>query len=87
MEEQKLPGEDRINVHKNARLTPTYPLTAQLIDATTGLRLWAEGYDRNLEDIFAIQDQIMREIVVALDVELPEGERSRLWARGISRVR
>ena len=41
-------------------------MTAQLIDATTGLHLWAERYDRILDDIFAIQDEITREIVVAL---------------------
>ncbi len=62
-------------------------MTAQLIDPTMGLHLWAVRYDRNLEDIFAIQDEIMREIVVALNVELREGEPSWLRARGISCVR
>ncbi len=57
-------------------------VTAQLIDATTGLHLWAERYDRDLEDIFAIQDEIMREIVVALDVHLIAGEQARLWSSG-----
>jgi adenylate cyclase len=57
-------------------------VTAQLIDATTGLHLWAERYDRNLEDIFAVQDQITREIIVAMDVQLREGEQHRIWASG-----
>ena len=37
-------------------------ITAQLIDATTGKHLWAERYDRNLRDIFAIQDEILRSL-------------------------
>jgi len=57
-------------------------VTAQLIDATTGLHLWAERYDRELEDIFAVQDEITREIVVAMDVQLREGEQHRVWASG-----
>jgi len=57
-------------------------VTAQLIDATTGHHIWAERYDRELKDIFAVQDEIMREIVVALDVELREGEQVRFWSSG-----
>ncbi len=57
-------------------------VTAQLIDATTGLHLWAERYERDLEDIFAVQDEITREIVVALDVQLREGEQHRVWSGG-----
>ena len=57
-------------------------VTAQLIDATTGHHIWAERYDRELQDIFAVQDEIMREIVVALDVELREGEQARFWSSG-----
>jgi tetratricopeptide (TPR) repeat protein len=57
-------------------------VTAQLIDATTGLHLWAERYDRDLEDIFAVQDEIVREIVTALDVKLREGEQHRIWSSG-----
>jgi adenylate cyclase len=57
-------------------------VTAQLIDATTGYHIWAERYDRELKDIFAVQDEIMREIVIALDVELNEGEQARAWSSG-----
>ena len=55
-------------------------VTSQLIDAKTGHHLWAERYDRNLEDIFAVQDEITREIVVALDVHLSAGEQARVWS-------
>jgi adenylate cyclase len=49
-------------------------ITAQLIDAITGRHLWAERYDRNLSDIFAVQDEITINIITALRVELTEGE-------------
>jgi adenylate cyclase len=61
-------------------------VTAQLIDATSGHHIWAERYDRELNDIFAVQDEIMREIVVALDVELNEGEQARIWSSGTTNV-
>jgi TolB-like protein/Flp pilus assembly protein TadD len=41
-------------------------ITAQLIDAQTGAHLWAERYDRDLEDIFAVQDEVTRRIVTSL---------------------
>ena len=61
-------------------------VTAQLIDATTGHHIWAERYDRELKDIFAVQDEIMREIVIALDVELNEGEQARAWSSGTTNL-
>ena len=57
-------------------------VTAQLIDAISGHHLWAERYDRDLNDIFTVQDEIVREIVVALDVELIEGEQAKAWSSG-----
>ena len=54
-------------------------ITAQLIDAATGHHRWAERYDRDLSDIFALQDEITREIVTAVDVELTEGDQIRVW--------
>jgi adenylate cyclase len=45
-------------------------ITAQLIDATTGGHLWAERYDRDLTDIFAVQDEVTRQIVDVLKVKL-----------------
>jgi adenylate cyclase len=53
-----------------------------LIDALKGTHLWAEKYDRDLKDIFAIQDDITREIITALQVKLTEGEQARIWSRG-----
>jgi TolB-like protein/Tfp pilus assembly protein PilF len=56
-------------------------VTAQLIDATTGHHLWSERYDRDLEDIFAIQDDITMEIMKAMRVKLTRGEQARLWGK------
>ncbi len=54
-------------------------VTAQLIDATTGNHVWAERYDRDLEDIFAVQDAVVQAIVAALvqRVSAAEVERTR----------
>lgn len=57
-------------------------ITAQLIDATTGQHLWAERYDRNLNDIFALQDEITMKIITALQVKLTVGEQARVLAKG-----
>ena len=52
-------------------------LTAQLIDALTGKHLWAERYDRDLKDIFALQDEITARILEELQVKLVFGEQYR----------
>jgi len=57
-------------------------VTAQLIDAQTGNHLWAERYDRDLKDVFAIQDEITKKIITALQVKLTEGEMARSYAKG-----
>jgi TolB-like protein/Flp pilus assembly protein TadD len=57
-------------------------ITAQLIDAVKGIHLWAERYDRDLKDIFAIQDDITKQIIAALHVKLTIGEDARLSAKG-----
>ncbi|UCD79161.1 MAG: tetratricopeptide repeat protein [Desulfobacterales bacterium] len=57
-------------------------ITAQLIDAITGRHLWAERYDRKLEDIFSIQDEITKKIITELQVKLTAGEQARILARG-----
>jgi TolB-like protein/DNA-binding winged helix-turn-helix (wHTH) protein len=46
-------------------------ITAQLIDATTGYHLWSERYDRPLQDIFAVQDEIVQKIVTTLKLQIP----------------
>lgn len=53
-------------------------ITAQLVDATTEGHLWAERYDRDLKDIFALQDEVAQKIVAALAVKLTEDEQKRL---------
>jgi adenylate cyclase len=57
-------------------------ITAQLIDASTGNHLWAERYDRELKDIFAVQDEITKKIITAMQVKLTVGEQARAAARG-----
>ncbi len=52
-------------------------ISAQLIDATTGNHIWAERYDRELKDIFALQDEITSAIVTAVEPELAGAERDR----------
>ena len=58
-------------------------ITAQLIDTESGNHAWAGRFDRTLEDVFAIQDEITEEIVTALDVELLEGELQRVWRKAL----
>jgi len=53
-------------------------ITAQLIDATTGGHLWADRYDRDLTDIFEVQDDVTHRIVDALKVTLSPAEKARL---------
>ncbi len=54
-------------------------ITAQLIDATTGHHLWAERYDRELKDIFALQDEITVKILTALQIKLSRAMRANIW--------
>jgi adenylate cyclase len=56
-------------------------ITAQLIDATKDSHVWAERYDRELNDIFALQDEISQAIVAALKVRLLPGERKAIENR------
>lgn len=62
-------------------------VTAQLIDAVSGHHLWAEHYDRELADIFVVQDDISHSVVVELQVKLVTGERARPWATGTKSVK
>ncbi|MDH3557634.1 MAG: tetratricopeptide repeat protein [Deltaproteobacteria bacterium] len=61
-------------------------ITAQLIDALNGHHLWAKRYDRNLKDIFAVQDEITKEIISAMQVKLTEGEQVRAAAKGTNNL-
>ena len=70
LEGSVLRSEDRVRV------------TAQLIDTKTGHHLWAESYDRDIEDIFELQDDITLNILESLHVKLAEGEQARFVGRG-----
>jgi adenylate cyclase len=61
-------------------------ITAQLIDGSSGGHLWAERYDRELTDIFEVQDDVTKQIVGALKVTLSEGEQSLIHDGGTKNV-
>jgi adenylate cyclase len=56
-------------------------VTAQLIDAATGNHLWAERYDRDLADVFAVQDEITEAVATAIEPAVDETERQRAARR------
>ncbi|MBP1695743.1 MAG: adenylyl cyclase class-3/4/guanylyl cyclase [Deltaproteobacteria bacterium] len=56
-------------------------INAQLIDALTGHHLWAERYERDLKDLFALQDEITMKILTATQVKLTEGEQALTFAK------
>ena len=75
-------------------------ITAQLTDAKDGAHLWAERYDRAIDDVFAIQDEITLMLATEMQVKLTEGEQARLhyttttnveawtyWVQGMSHRR
>jgi adenylate cyclase len=62
-------------------------ITAQLVKAATGYHLWSERYDRETEDVFAIQDEIAQSVVSALKVILTDRERQALVRMPTSDVR
>jgi adenylate cyclase len=53
-------------------------INAQLIDVNTGMHVWADRYDRDLTDVFALQDEVTETIVKALAVSLTSSERARM---------
>jgi adenylate cyclase len=61
-------------------------ITAQLIDALSGHHLWAERYDRELRDIFALQDEITMKVITELQVELTAGEMAGVIAKGTKNI-
>ena len=54
-------------------------ITAQLIDSTAGYHLWSENFDREISDIFTLQDEITLKLINTMKVELIYGEQARLW--------
>jgi adenylate cyclase len=61
-------------------------ITAQLIDGETGGHLWAERYDRELADVFALQDEISQAIVSALKLKLKPLEKASIQRRGTTNL-
>jgi adenylate cyclase len=75
-------------------------ITAQLVDAELGAHLWAERYDRSLDDVFAVQDEMTLILATEMQVKLTEGDQARLryattenvaawskWVEGLSHYR
>ena len=61
-------------------------ISAQLVDGVTGAHVWAERYDRDLVDIFAVQDEVTREIVAALRMTLSPHQQARLARRDTANI-
>jgi TolB-like protein len=61
-------------------------VTAQLIDGSTNSHIWADRYDRSLNDIFALQDELSQAIVGALKIKLLPEERKAIQTRGTDNV-
>jgi adenylate cyclase len=61
-------------------------ITAQLIDGAAGDHVWAERYDRDLDDIFALQDEISQAIVAAMKLKLLPEEKRAIRARGTTNL-
>jgi adenylate cyclase len=60
----------------------TLRISAQLVDAVTGHHLWADNFDGQAKDLFALQDDIVRRILVELQVKLTGGDHARVASRG-----
>lgn len=63
------------------RVSNRLRITSQLIDASSGHHLWAERYDRRVDDLFVVQDDITRNVATALQVALDWGGTSRHWLK------
>ena len=63
------------------RTTKRLRVNAQLVEADTARHLWAQRYDRTLDDVFDIQDDIAQNIVTELQVTLLTGEQARAWRK------
>ena len=61
-------------------------VNGQLIDALSGAHIWAERFDRELTDIFAVQDELTQEIIAALKIKLTASEKARIAAGGTKNV-
>jgi class 3 adenylate cyclase/TolB-like protein/Tfp pilus assembly protein PilF len=62
-------------------------ITARLVDAVSGFHVWSEIFDRDLDNIFALQDEITLNVVTALQIELTQGELTHIRQRGTKNLR
>lgn len=61
-------------------------ITAQLIDAAQGRHLWSDRFDRKAHELFALQNDIVRRVLVELQVALSEGDHVRITSRGTTNL-
>ena len=61
-------------------------VTGQLIDSTNGAHIWADRFDRDLTDIFAVQDELTQEIISALKIKLSDGKKALIANSGTKNV-
>jgi adenylate cyclase len=61
--------------------------TLQLTDVVAGEIIWSERYDRDVDDLFKVQDEITQEVLISLDVELIGGEKTRIWYDNLTNPR
>jgi len=61
-------------------------INAQLIDAINGHHLWADKYDRDLKDLFALQDEITMKVITELQVKMTKGEYARVLVKGTKNI-
>jgi adenylate cyclase len=62
-------------------------ITVQLVDALKGYHIWSESYDRDLTDIFTLQDEITLNVVTAMRVKLTAGEQARVHRKGTKNLK
>jgi adenylate cyclase len=61
-------------------------ISTQLVDALSGHHVWADRYDRDIEEIFTVQDDLTKNIITALQVKLTEGEKGRVASKGTTNL-
>ncbi|WP_428645334.1 winged helix-turn-helix domain-containing protein [Roseibium sp.] len=61
-------------------------ITAQLVEGGTGMAVWSRRYDRGADDFLRLQDDIVRQVIINLQIELTEGEAIRIVSRGTNNL-
>jgi len=61
-------------------------ISVQLAEGDSGLAIWSQRYDRGAEDFLTLQDDIVRQVIVALQIELTDGEAIRILSRGTDKL-